>query len=40
VFIDDVAINAAAAKTFGIHAIHFTTPDALRAELVVLGLLD
>jgi 2-haloacid dehalogenase len=39
VFIDDVAVNAEAATAFGIHAIHFTTPDALRAELVELGLL-
>ena len=39
VFIDDVAVNAAAARAFGIHAIHFTTPAALRAELVALGLL-
>lgn len=39
IFIDDVAVNAAAARPFGFHAIHFTTPAALRAELVVLGLL-
>jgi 2-haloacid dehalogenase len=39
VFIDDVEVNAAAARAFGIHAIHFTTPAALRAELVALGLL-
>jgi len=39
VFIDDVPINAHAAKALGIHGIHFTTPDALRAELVALGLL-
>jgi 2-haloacid dehalogenase len=39
VFIDDVALNAEAATAFGIHAIHFTTPAALRAELVELGLL-
>jgi 2-haloacid dehalogenase len=39
VFIDDVAANAAAAAAFGIHPIHFTRPDALRAELVALGLL-
>jgi len=39
VFIDDVAVNAAAARAFGIHAIHFTTPAALRAELAALGLL-
>jgi 2-haloacid dehalogenase len=39
VFIDDVAVNAAAARPFGMHAIHFTDPAALRAELVSLGLL-
>lgn len=39
VFIDDVAANAEAARAFGIHGIHFTGPDTLRAELVRLGLL-
>jgi len=39
VFIDDVAANTAAARRFGMHAIHFTNPTALRAELVALGLL-
>ena len=39
VFIDDVEVNAAAARPFGMHAIHFTNPTALRAELVALGLL-
>jgi len=39
VFIDDVALNAAAARAFGIHPIHFTGPQALRAELAGLGLL-
>ncbi len=39
IFIDDVEVNAAAARPFGIHAIHFTTPAALRADLVALGLL-
>jgi 2-haloacid dehalogenase len=38
VYIDDVAANVDAARPFGIHAIHFTTPAALRAELVELGL--
>jgi len=38
-FIDDVAINAQAARPFGIHPIHFTGADALRAELAELGLL-
>jgi 2-haloacid dehalogenase len=39
VYIDDVAANAMAARPFGIHAIHFTDPAALRAELAALGLL-
>jgi 2-haloacid dehalogenase len=39
VYIDDVAANAEAARPFGIHGIHFSTPDALREELVRLGLL-
>jgi 2-haloacid dehalogenase len=39
VYIDDVAANAEAARPFGIHGIHFTTPAALREELVRLALL-
>ena len=39
VFIDDIAANAEAARPFGIIPIHFTGPDALRAELTALGLL-
>jgi 2-haloacid dehalogenase len=39
VYIDDVAANAEAARPFGIHSIHFTTPNALREELVRLALL-
>ena len=39
VYIDDVAINAEAARPFGIHGIHFTTPAVLREELVRLALL-
>ena len=39
VYIDDVEANVAAARPFGMHAIHFTGPDALRDELVALGLL-
>jgi 2-haloacid dehalogenase len=39
VYIDDVAVNAEAARRFGIHGIHFTTPDAMREELVRLTLL-
>jgi len=39
VYIDDVEANVVAARPFGIHAIHFTTPAALRQELLGLGLL-
>ena len=39
VFIDDSEVNAAAARPFGFHAIHFTSPAALRDELVALGFL-
>jgi 2-haloacid dehalogenase len=39
VYIDDVAANVDAARPFGIHAIHFKTPTALRAEIAELGLL-
>jgi FMN phosphatase YigB (HAD superfamily) len=39
VFIDDNPANAEAARPFGIHPIHFTNPDKLRAELAELGLL-
>jgi 2-haloacid dehalogenase len=39
VYIDDVEANVAAARPFGMHAIHFTTPAKLREELVGLGLL-
>jgi len=39
VYIDDVAGNTEAARPFGIHGIHFTTPGALREELVRLALL-
>ncbi|HEX9535132.1 MAG TPA: HAD family phosphatase [Stellaceae bacterium] len=39
VYIDDVAVNAEAAAGMGIHGIHFTTPAALRDELVGLDLL-
>src|SRR5258708_34752662 len=39
IFVDDVEANAAAARPFGIHVIHFTTHAALRADLATLGLL-
>jgi 2-haloacid dehalogenase len=38
VYIDDVEANVVAARPFGIHAVHFTTPAKLREELVRLGL--
>jgi 2-haloacid dehalogenase len=39
VYTDDTAVNVDAASRFGIHGIHFTTPRALRKELVRLALL-
>ena len=39
VFIDDNKRNAEGAEVVGIKGIHFTGPEALRAELVGLGLL-
>ncbi|MCO6414982.1 HAD family phosphatase [Siccirubricoccus sp. KC 17139] len=39
VFIDDKPRNAAAASALGMHGVHFTTPEALRLELVGLGVL-
>ena len=39
VFIDDVAVNAAAASRLGIHGIHFRSPDQLRRDLAAVGLL-
>ena len=38
VFIDDNEANVASARKFGMNAIHFTTPEALRAELISYGL--
>jgi 2-haloacid dehalogenase len=38
VYIDDNPTNAAAAGGIGMHAIHFTSPDALAGELCELGL--
>ena len=38
-FIDDSLGNVEAAQQFGWQAIHFTTPEALRAELVQRGIL-
>jgi 2-haloacid dehalogenase len=39
VFIDDNAHNIATARALGMHGIHFSTPEALRAELQALSLL-
>lgn len=39
VFIDDREKNADAARSLGFHAVHYTGPDALRAELQQLGLM-
>ncbi|MBI1244222.1 MAG: HAD-IA family hydrolase [Alphaproteobacteria bacterium] len=39
VFIDDSPKNVAAARDIGIHALHFTSPDALRGALSELGIL-
>ena len=38
VFIDDSEPNVVSARKFGMHAIHFTTPETARAELIKLGL--
>jgi len=38
VFIDDSEPNIISARKFGFNAIHFTTPEALRAELISYGL--
>jgi 2-haloacid dehalogenase len=38
-FIDDAPHNVAGARALGIHAIHFTTPSALRQSLRELSLL-
>ena len=39
VFIDDNPANARAAAALGIHGIHFQSPELLRRELEMLGLL-
>lgn len=38
VYIDDLPHNVEAASALGMHGIRFTDPDALRAELVSVGL--
>lgn len=39
VFIDDAPANVAAGRAAGMHALHFTAPERLRADLVALGVL-
>jgi 2-haloacid dehalogenase len=39
VFIDDSPKNVEAARALGWHALHFTSPEALRADLAALGFL-
>lgn len=39
VYVDDLEPNVAAATTLGMHGIHFTGSDALRSELVGVGLI-
>jgi len=39
IYIDDVVANTDAALSFGIHAVRFSGPKTLRAELAGLGLL-
>jgi 2-haloacid dehalogenase len=39
VFVDDSQANVDAGRAAGLHALHFTAPERLRAELVALGLL-
>ncbi len=37
IFIDDSPKNVDAAAALGFHALHFTTPEALRRDLTALG---
>ena len=39
VFVDDLPANVEAARGEGLHAVHFTTPERLRDDLVALGVL-
>jgi HAD superfamily hydrolase (TIGR01509 family) len=39
VLIDDMPANVEAARACGFHAVRFTTPEALRADLAAYGLL-
>jgi 2-haloacid dehalogenase len=38
IFVDDKEINVAAAQNFGMQALHFTSPEQLRGDLIELGL--
>jgi 2-haloacid dehalogenase len=38
VFVDDSEVNVAAAAELGFVALRFVTPEALRVDLVALGL--
>jgi 2-haloacid dehalogenase len=38
VFVDDLVVNVEAARKSGLHALHFTGPEKLRAELAALSL--
>lgn len=37
VFIDDNETNVVAARSIGMHALHFTSPEQLRKDLIALG---
>jgi 2-haloacid dehalogenase len=39
IFIDDAPHNVAGAAAAGLHGLHFTSPEALRRDLVALGVL-
>jgi 2-haloacid dehalogenase len=39
VFVDDLPVNVEAARAEGLHGVHFTTSERLRADLVKLGAL-
>ena len=39
VYVDDIQRNVDGARAIGMHALHFTSPAALRRELVSVGLL-
>ena len=38
-FVDDVSANVEAGRACGLHALHFSSPEKLREDLVGLGLL-